>query len=125
MSLSYRQRRHLRCIGRSLGAADPHLAAMLAIFARLATGQAMPTLERMPRRIPLPVRVLARAAVTVARLVVRVFLACVRAVRTAGVGLAATCPVLPGRLRSAARARLRAGTDPWPSPSGMDREGNS
>ena len=51
MSLPYRQQRRLRHIGRVLRGSDPHLTAMLSIFARLTAGERMPAREQLgPRR---------------------------------------------------------------------------
>lgn len=47
MRISYRQHLVLRRTGRRLRQSDPHLAAMLAIFARLAAGEAIISTEQM------------------------------------------------------------------------------
>jgi len=46
MSLSLRDRRMLRGIGKALHRDDPRLASMLATFARLTDGEAMPGREQ-------------------------------------------------------------------------------
>lgn len=49
--LPYRQQRRLRRIGRVLRGSDPHLTAMLSIFARLTARERMPAREQLgPRR---------------------------------------------------------------------------
>lgn len=50
MSLPYRQQRRLHHIGRALGGSDPHLTAMLSIFARLTAGERMPAREQLGHR---------------------------------------------------------------------------
>ena len=50
MSLSHHQQRQLHRIESGLLGADPQLAAMLFIFAKLAAGQAMPSWEQVPGR---------------------------------------------------------------------------
>jgi hypothetical protein len=47
MSLPYRQQWQLRQIDRALRRSDPHLAAMLAIFTRLAAGEKFLAAERL------------------------------------------------------------------------------
>jgi len=51
MSLPRQERRQLRRIEWALGRADPDLAAMLAMFARLSVGEAMPGREQL-RAVP-------------------------------------------------------------------------
>jgi hypothetical protein len=46
MKISCRQHRALRHMNRSLRRSDPHLAAMLAMFARLYAGEAMVSTEQ-------------------------------------------------------------------------------
>jgi hypothetical protein len=43
---SYSQRRRLRRMDRWMSRSDPHLAAMLAIFTRLAAGEAIGSIEQ-------------------------------------------------------------------------------
>ncbi len=65
MSLPYRQQWQLRHIDNALRRSDPHLAAMLAIFARLTAGERTHDAERL--RGPawwLMTRLLAAAAVS-------------------------------------------------------------
>jgi predicted RNase H-like nuclease (RuvC/YqgF family) len=59
MNTPYRRNRILRRIGRQLRRSDPHLAAMLAIFARLTAGEAIDSWEQ-----PAPARARQRAAGT-------------------------------------------------------------
>ncbi len=47
MSLPYRQQWQLRRIDHALRRSDPHLAAMLAIFARLTAGETFLATERL------------------------------------------------------------------------------
>jgi hypothetical protein len=108
MSLSYRQRQHLRRIEKAMAAADPHLAAMLVIFARLAAGEAMPVWDRISRPLPWPVRSVACAALAVIRLACRAVVACRRAGCHAVLWAVAACPLMPRRIRCAARAHLWA-----------------
>lgn len=75
MSLPRRCRRRLRRIRRTLRASDPHLWAMLVIFARLTAGENMPAWEQVRRKLPRAVRGLARAASAAVRLGARVLLA--------------------------------------------------
>lgn len=49
MRMPYRQQRLLRRAGRGLCRSDPHLAAMLAIFARLTAGEAITSREQAHR----------------------------------------------------------------------------
>lgn len=79
MSLPHRQRHQLHLMGRALRATDPHLVAMLVIFARLAAGEAMPGWEHVPRRRPR----LLLAAMAIVRLVIHVVVACGRGARRA------------------------------------------
>jgi hypothetical protein len=67
MRIRVGQRWRLWQVARALGAADPHLAAMFAIFARLAAGEALPAREQT-QRLPRVVHVFAVAAVTAAGL---------------------------------------------------------
>jgi Protein of unknown function (DUF3040) len=46
MSLNHRQQRELQRIESRLLQSEPHLAAMLAVFARLSAGQRMPAWEQ-------------------------------------------------------------------------------
>ena len=69
MSLPYRQRRRLRRTRRTLHVSEPRLAAMMIMFARLNAGEAMPARERVRRRLPWPVRALARTVRALARAV--------------------------------------------------------
>jgi hypothetical protein len=46
MSVGYSQHWRLRRMDRWMRRSDPHLAAMLAIFARLTAGEAMPGIEQ-------------------------------------------------------------------------------
>jgi Protein of unknown function (DUF3040) len=70
MSLSYRQQCQLRRIESRLLRSDPQLAAMLAMFDRLAAGQHMPGWEqaatRSPDRIRQAVVLVAKATVAIA-----------------------------------------------------------
>lgn len=52
MSIPYRERRLLRHRARALRAADPHLAAMLAVFAQITAADALPATEQLRRRRP-------------------------------------------------------------------------
>ena len=51
MSLNYRQQRQLQRIESLLLRSDPQLAAMLAMFGRLAAGQRMPVREQAATRL--------------------------------------------------------------------------
>ena len=68
MSLPYRQQRRLRHVGRVLRASDPHLAAMLSIFAGLAADECMPAREQLGLRRRGIRPLLARLCSLVARL---------------------------------------------------------
>jgi hypothetical protein len=46
VSVSYTQHRRLRRMDRWMSRSDPHLAAMLAIFARLNAGEAIASIEQ-------------------------------------------------------------------------------
>jgi hypothetical protein len=46
ISVSYTQHRRLRRMDRWMSRSDPHLAAMLAIFARLNAGEAIASIEQ-------------------------------------------------------------------------------
>ena len=102
MSLPYRQQHLLRQISRTLHASDPHLSAMLAIFAALTADERMPTRERIRHRLPRPVRALACAAWAAVCLIGRAIMACGRTVRhAAGRGFAACRSAVGGSRRSA------------------------
>jgi uncharacterized membrane protein YadS len=49
MSIPYREQRRLRHTACALRAADPHLAGMFAVFARITSAEALPASERIPR----------------------------------------------------------------------------
>jgi hypothetical protein len=51
MSLNRRQQHQLYRIESRLLRSDPHLAAMLAVFGRLSTGQRMPAREQVATRL--------------------------------------------------------------------------
>jgi hypothetical protein len=51
MSLNYRQQHQLYRIESRLLRSDPHLAAMLAVFARLSADQRMPAREQIATRL--------------------------------------------------------------------------
>jgi hypothetical protein len=68
MSIPYRERRLLRHRARALRAADPHLAAMLAVFARITASEALPAAEQIRRRWPRLLRAAAVVAGNAARL---------------------------------------------------------
>jgi hypothetical protein len=82
MSISYRQRRRLRHMRRSLCLDEPQVAAMLSMFSRLSAAEAMPAQERVRRPVPGPVRALGRAAWAVLSLCGRFLLACGRLLRS-------------------------------------------
>ena len=50
MSLNHRQLHRLHRIESGLLRSDPHLAAMLAVFASLAAGERLPAWEQVPGR---------------------------------------------------------------------------
>jgi hypothetical protein len=50
MSLNHRQLHRLHRIESGLLRSDPHLAAMLAVFASLAAGEHLPAWEQVPSR---------------------------------------------------------------------------
>jgi hypothetical protein len=82
MSLPASQRRALGSIEGRLGAADPHLASMFAIFARLSDGEPVPT-ERLAIR-PRPWRRPRLAACAVA-LIPLMFIAMIAVSALAGI----------------------------------------
>lgn len=90
MSIPYRQQRRLRRLSRSFCLAEPQVAAMLSMFSRLSTAEAMPAQERVRRRVPGPVLALARAAWAVLCLCGRVLVAGGRLLRPL------TRPLWPG-----------------------------
>jgi Protein of unknown function (DUF3040) len=53
MALNYYEQRQLHSIESRLVRSDPHLAAMLTVFARLAAGQRMPGWEQAATRLDL------------------------------------------------------------------------
>lgn len=74
MSLPYRQQRILRRAERALGRSDPHLAAMLSIFAGICKGEEFPVREQVRVALPTiwcvlswPLRAAVRLAVPVRR----------------------------------------------------------
>lgn len=78
MSLSFRQRHHLRCMRHTLSNSAPQLASMMVIFARLYAGEDLPAQERARCRMLVPLCALARAAWDIACLCGRVLRACGR-----------------------------------------------
>jgi hypothetical protein len=85
MSLNHHQRHQLHRIESGLLRSDPHLSAMMTVFARLSADQGMPTWEQLPAR---PDRI-RQAAASIARAVavlaatIGLLLAAVRALLTA------------------------------------------
>jgi len=69
MALNYHEQRQLHSIESRLVRSDPHLAAMLTVFARLASGQRMPRWEQAATRLDLAqqaVALIAKAAAAMA-----------------------------------------------------------
>jgi hypothetical protein len=85
---------------------------MLIIFARLAAGEAMPALERLPRRLPRPVRALARAALAITRLLGRFLLGCGRLGWQAARGIVMVAAKAPTRLGHVAPGHAQTGGQP-------------
>lgn len=130
MSLSFRQRHHLRCRRRTLSNSAPQLASMLVIFARLYDGEKLPAQERARCRTLVALCALARAAWAVICLCGRCLRACSRRLlrpfgplsrpfgrllspigrflRRAGVRCLIACSFLPAGFRLTAGAWLMA-----------------
>ena len=68
MALNYHDQRQLHSIESRLVRSDPHLAAMLTVFARLTAGQRMPGLEQAATRLDLAQQALALIAKAAAAL---------------------------------------------------------
>ena len=69
MALNYHEQRQLHSIESGLLRSDPHLAAMLTVFGRLAAGQRMPGWEQAATRLDLArqaAALIAKAAAAVA-----------------------------------------------------------
>ena len=104
MSIPYRERRLLWQRARALRAADPHLAAMLAVFAQITATEVLPATEqirsRWPRRLLALITVATGVAAGVARHAVRLIRAAARGVRRGTVscatGLGTCCQWLSG-----------------------------
>jgi hypothetical protein len=120
MSLTHRERHHLYRIESSLLRSDPHLTAMLAVFARLSAGQRMPAWEQLATRldrIRQATPMIAQAttmiaqAITAAAAAVGFLAAAVRTLLSAIVGRRARRP-------QPARQQSGPGTDGRPNPAG-------
>jgi sugar phosphate permease len=101
MSIPYRERRLLRHRARALRAADPHLAAMLAVFAQITAAEALPAAEQIRRRWPR----LQTAAAAVAGNAMLLFRAAARGVRRAAAGCASGLDAFCRRLAGAGTTR--------------------
>jgi hypothetical protein len=84
MVIPYRDQRVLRRMTRVLGAADPHLAGMLAIFARLSAGEALPRREQIRGLLPRALLAVAAAAALAADLLGCAALRAARCARAVG-----------------------------------------
>lgn len=113
MSIPYRERRLLWQRAKALRATDPHLAAMLAVFAQITAAEVLPPTEQIRSRWPGLLLAVAALAAGVARRVVRLIRAAARGVRRGSVrfaiGLGTFCQRLvdtgPTRRPSAPSAR--------------------
>lgn len=98
MRIPRRDGRHLRAIARDLRRADPHLAAMLAIFSRLTSGEALPLIERVATPASRALWLVLAAATAIGGLAKRVTLAAGRAGRLAPRRFAALVQVMRCRV---------------------------
>jgi hypothetical protein len=105
--LTYRQRMCLRRMEQALNRSDPHLVAMLTIFARLTAPERIRSVEQLPRPAARAWRPLARLAC----LIVALLVAVAAAVRRGGHRGAAAV----ARPVRAAAGRLAAQRDTIPS----------
>jgi len=104
MSIPFRERQLLRQRARALRAADPHLAAMLAVFAQITATEVLPATEqirsRWPRLLLAAAGVAAGLAAGAAVSTVRLIRAAARGVRrgvvSCAIGLGACCHWLSG-----------------------------
>lgn len=94
MSIRFRERRLLRRRASALRAADPHLAAMLAVFAQITATEALPSTEQISRRCPRLLPTLAVVAAVAARMV----RAAARGIRRSVAGCASGLRAIGGRL---------------------------
>jgi hypothetical protein len=105
MRISRRDGRQLRPMARALRAADPHLAAMLAIFTRLTSAEALPPIERVATPASRALCLVLAAATAIGCLTRRVTLAAGRASRRATRRFAALLSVVRCRLLGAPPSR--------------------
>jgi Protein of unknown function (DUF3040) len=113
MSLNHRQLHRLHRIESGLLRSDPHLAAMLAVFAGLAAGERLPAWEQVPSRQG---RIQQAAALIVKA--VTILAAALSVLLDAGRALVAAV-LTGGRARPAPSARRPAG----PGPGAGDPQG--
>ena len=120
MSLNHRQLHRLHRIESGLLRSDPHLAAMLAVFAGLAAGERLPAWEQVPSRQDRIQRAAALLvkAVTIMAAALSVLLDAGRALLDAGRARVAAV-LTGGRARPAPSARRPAG----PGPGAGDPQG--
>jgi hypothetical protein len=102
MRIPYRERWLLRRLNRSLRQSDPHLAAMLAIFARLHAGEVITSVEQAMSPDARACRGLAWLAVSAARLAAVLMAGAGRIL----VGVARACATAGRRFSRAAWAAL-------------------
>jgi hypothetical protein len=112
------QRWRLWQVARALGAADPQLAAMFAIFARLAAGEALPAREQT-QRLPRVLHVFAVAAGAAAGLAGNLALLAGRGLLRGGQRCRATLRFALGRLMRAKRRGCAAAS---PAADGMPQQ---
>ncbi len=110
MRIPYRRQWRLRRLSRSLCRSDPHLAAMLAIFARLNAGEAITSREQATRPRALAWRGLVRLGNAITR-VAAVLMACAgRALRR----VTRACTAVRLRFSAATRAALNISSPAHP-----------
>ena len=106
MSLNHRQRHQLYRIEARLLRSDPQLAAMLAVFGRLAAGQRMPAWEQVANRQDR----IRQAAAVIAR-AIAIMAAAIGLLVSAVLALLAAV-VMGSRARPPQRTRQQAGPGP-------------
>jgi Protein of unknown function (DUF3040) len=106
MALNYREQRQLHSIESRLLRSDPHLAAMLTVFGRLAAGQRMPGWEQAATRLDL----VRQAAALIAKAAVTIVTA--TSVLVTAVVALFTALIVGGRARLPQATRQETGSEP-------------
>jgi hypothetical protein len=115
MSLNYRQQHQLCRIESRLLRSDPHLAAMLAVFARLSADQRMPAREQIATRLDRirQAAALIAKAVAVTAAAVGFLVSAVLALFTAIIAGSRSAPSQPARTQTGSGADGRPDPASW------------